>query len=121
MDDTLRKPGRDADGNLRPWEKPGNLRRDLAPHRSHLLAVLGLTSLFFGFSSFFLTFPALLAVPIGWYVARQAEIDLHRMRSGTVDPEGRSLTVRAGLWGNIGFWTGIGLWWVPLAVFWVLA
>ena len=47
-------PDRPADPDLddpRPWERPGAVRRDAAPHRANLLAVLGRLSLAFGLRS----------------------------------------------------------------------
>jgi hypothetical protein len=130
-----RRPGRDSDGTLRPWEVPGNLRRDFAPHRSVLLAVLGAISLVCGFASQFLTYPAVLAlprgimiaalfiaipaavsVPLGIVVARLAGHDLHRMRCGEMDPEGRRLAVLAQLWGIVGALLSL-LCWAPFAWF----
>jgi uncharacterized membrane-anchored protein len=110
-----RRPGRDSDGTLRPWEVPGNLRRDLAPHRGLLLTILGAISLFCGFASVFVTVPAVIALPLGVIVARMAGHDLHMMRYGEMDPEGRRQTVRAQLWGIVGVLVSL-LCWAPFAM-----
>jgi hypothetical protein len=131
-----RRAWRDEDGTVRPWEVPGNVRRDRVPHRGLLLTVFGGAALFCGFAAFFLMVPALIsglaaapmfsgfavlylmvpaliAMPLGIAVARMARRDLDRMRSGAMDPDGRRQAVRAQLWGTVGGWLCI-LSWAPL-------
>jgi hypothetical protein len=50
MTDPARHPEPDA-GDPRPWEQPGAVRRDAAPHRAYLLATLGRLPLAFGLLS----------------------------------------------------------------------
>jgi hypothetical protein len=44
-------PDRQPDADPRPWERPGAVRRDAAPHRAYLLATLGRLPLAFGLLS----------------------------------------------------------------------
>jgi hypothetical protein len=111
------RPNRQAgrEGDVRPWEVPGNVRRDAVPHRGPLLAVLGVAALVCGFLAVLLAVPALVAIPLGLAVRRLADHDLHEMRRGRMDPEGRRETVRAQLWGTVAALLGL-LGWVPVAV-----
>jgi hypothetical protein len=115
MSEAKRASGRDADGTLRPWELPGNVRRDCAPHRGMLLMLMGLAALGFGFASVFLVVPALVAVPLGLATRRMARHDLTQMRLGAMDPEGRRVTVLSELWGVVAVFLSC-LCWAPLAL-----
>jgi uncharacterized membrane protein YccF (DUF307 family) len=119
MSEPSRTWGRDADGKLRPWDVPGNVRRDAVPHRGLLLLVLGGVALLFGFASPFLVFPAVVAVPLGIAVWRMAGRDLHEMRWGRMHPEGRRNTALAQLWGMIAVLLGL-LFWMPLALMYLV-
>ena len=110
-----RQTGRGRAHDVRPWEVPGNVRRDAVPHRGPLLGVLGVAALFCGFLSVLLAVPALVALPLGLAVRRMADHDLHEMRRGRMDPEGRRETVRAQLWGTAAALLSL-LCWVPFAV-----
>jgi hypothetical protein len=91
-------PGRDAPDD-RPWERPGAVRRDWAPHRGRLLSILGVLSLNLGVLSLFgvglvvLSAPmALAAIGLGrpaWALARR---DLQAMATNLMDPAGQVLT-----------------------------
>jgi hypothetical protein len=119
MSETQRRLGRDSDGTLRPWEKPGNVRRDFDPDRGLLLLALGGVSLLFGFATVFLSVPALLALPLGIAASRMAAHDLRQMRLGQMDPAGRRWAVLAQLWGIVG--AGLSfLFWVPFAAMYLM-
>jgi hypothetical protein len=114
VSETQRRLGRDSDGTLRPWEKPGNVRRDYEPDRGLLLLALGAVALLFGFATVFLAVPALVALPLGIVASRMAAHDLRQMRLGQMDPAGRRRAVLAQLWGIVG--AGLSfLFWVPFA------
>ena len=104
---------RQAGEDVRPWELPGNVRRDCAPHRALLLSLLGYAALALALGSVFLAVPALVAAPLGWAVRRMAEHDLHEMRWGRMDPEGRRRTVLAQLWGTAAIVVSLLFCWVP--------
>jgi hypothetical protein len=114
-----RRPARDSDGTLRPWEAPGNVRRDYEPDRGLLLLALGGGSLLFGFATVFLAVPAVIALPLGIAASRMASHDLHQMRLGRMDPAGRRRAVLAQLWGIVGAALGF-LFWVPFAAMYLM-
>jgi hypothetical protein len=119
MSETQRRLGRDNDGTLRPWEAPGNVRRDFEPDRGLLLMALGGASLLFGFATVFLAVPAVVALPLGIAASRMATHDLHQMRLGRMDPRGRRRAVFAQLWGIVG--AGLSfLFWVPFAAMYLV-
>src|SRR5687768_3781355 len=118
MSEAERAPSRDPEGTLRPWEIPGNVRRDCDPHRGLLLMALGATALVFGFASVLLVFPALVAFPLGLVTARMARHDLMQMRLGSMDPEGRRQAVKAELWALCGTLLSL-LCWAPLALLYI--
>ena len=119
-----------AEGDERPWEQPGCVRRDCEPHRGRLLLAVGNVSLFCGFFTvaFFFTalvglavgnvsllcgalsfalFPALVGLLCGitaWWMARR---DLGRMGTGLMDPAGKGPTERALYWAGEGVGTGL--------------
>jgi hypothetical protein len=115
-----RRLGRDSDGTLRPWEAPGNVRRDFEPDRGLLLLALGGASLLFGFATVFLAVPALVALPLGIAASHMAAHDLHQMRLGRMDPRGRRWTVFAQLWGIVGVGLSF-LFWVPFAAMYLMS
>jgi hypothetical protein len=114
-----RQARRQHEGDVRPWEVPGNVRRDAGPHRGLLLAGLGVVALVCGFLSVLFAVPALVALPLGLAVRRMADHDLHEMRQGRMDPAGRRQTVLALLWGSVGALLSL-LGWVPVAVHFLL-
>jgi hypothetical protein len=119
MSETQRRPGRDSDGRVRPWEKPGSIRRDFDPDRGLLLLGMGGVSLLFGFATLFLVLPAVVALPLGIAASRMAAHDLHQMRLGRMDPSGRRRAVLAQLWGIVG--AGLSfLFWVPFAAMYLV-
>lgn len=79
----------------RPWEQPGNLRRDCLPHRGMMLRHLGDVAIASCLLSGCLIILALIGFSLGiavWFMAAQ---DLARMRAGTMDPGGEADTERA--------------------------
>lgn len=88
---------RNAEGGEeeRPWEKPGQVRRDCEPHRSSLLFLMARTSLVCGLLSLCLCFPALVGLPLAVLAYTLANRDLGRMEDGTMDPAGASQARRA--------------------------
>jgi hypothetical protein len=82
----------------RPWERPGQVRRDALPHRAGLLDTLATASLLCGVSSICLVFPALVGLPLGvvtWLLARR---ELQDIEAGLVDPRGRERIADAKDW-----------------------
>src|SRR5262245_52620816 len=91
--DGLPRPNTD---DPRPWERPGAVRRDCAPHRGRLLRVLGAIALVCGILALLLAVPGLVGLPLSVAVLRLSGRDLARMRRGLLDPAGRAETERAG-------------------------
>ena len=112
------RPGR-APRDVRPWELPGNVRRDCEPHRAPLLAVLGGVALVCGFLAFLFAVPAVIALPLGLAVRRMGEHDLHAMRWGRMNPAGRAGTIRAQVWATGAVALSLFCW-VPVAVVFLL-
>jgi hypothetical protein len=82
------------------------VRRDSLPHRGRLLAALGTFSMVVGGLSLCLFgVGAVLAVPVGAAVWLMANRDLELMRSGEMDPAGRTQTEN----GRVGAIVGIVL------------
>ena len=79
----------------RPWEEPGAVRRDAAPHRGNWLLLLGRTALLFGGLALCLAAPAAVGLPLGVAVWVLGQRDLTRMRAGIMDPRGRGDVLRA--------------------------
>jgi hypothetical protein len=80
----------------RPWEQPGAVRRDCAPHRAGLIAGLGLaawaTSVLGGLCFVLLPLTAPLALAPGaaaWALGRR---DVGAIDAGRMDPAGRGPT-----------------------------
>ena len=88
------RQGADAEDG-RPWERPGAVRRDCAPHRAGLLLAVADTSLLLGALSLPLGFSALMGLGLGAAAWALAVRDLRRMRARVMDPAGRSRTARA--------------------------
>jgi hypothetical protein len=76
----------------RPWERPGAVRRDCAPHRGQLLRWLATLALLAGTFAGVCFVPIVLSLPLGLTVLVAAGYDLRRMRRGHTDPGGRGLT-----------------------------
>jgi hypothetical protein len=119
--DHLPDPDDDA---ARPWEQPGAVRRDAAPNRAELLAILGKASLGCGVLSVLLGAPALVGIPLGLITVILAKRDLLRMWEGTMDPRGRDQTELARRRGEYGaVMSGFGplasviVWWLLVAAF----
>jgi hypothetical protein len=94
MPDELPHADRAGDA-LRPWEQPGAVRRDVAPHRSNLLVLLANVALLLGLSSFCLVVTGRAALPLALTVEWLAQRDRERMTAGTMDPRGRHDAERA--------------------------
>jgi hypothetical protein len=95
------EPDRDYLRRLR--HGPG-LRRDCLPHRGRLLAALGTFSMVVGgLSLCLLGLGSVLAIPVGIAVWIMANQDLELMRSGEMDPAGRTQTEN----GRVGAIVGI--------------
>jgi hypothetical protein len=88
------RQGADAEDG-RPWERPGAVRRDCAPHRAGLLLAVADTSLLLGVLALPLGFSALMGLGLGAAAWALAVRDLRRMRARVMDPAGRSRTARA--------------------------
>jgi hypothetical protein len=123
MTDRARQPEPDA-GGPRPWDQPGAVRRDVAPHRANLVAVLGQCSLAFGLLSFLFGFPLLVGLPLSLVTVILAGRDLERMAVGAMDPQGRETTERARRRGEHGLFlsvfgpfTSVFVWFVLFMVF----
>jgi hypothetical protein len=81
--------GPEPDGDARPWEHPGAMRWDCAPHRGPFLILLETVVLLIGLSSLSLVLTGLLSFPLALVVEGMAQRDLERMQAGTMDPNGR--------------------------------
>jgi hypothetical protein len=81
-----------APDDPRPWERPGAVRRDCAPHRGNLLRQLGRASGALGVLSMVLVLPALVSIALGVAVCLLARHDLAQMRAGLMDPSGQDDT-----------------------------
>jgi hypothetical protein len=91
MTDLDSQAGAEPDAG-RPWERPGAVRRDCAPHRGNLLGALGNVSLALGILAAVFVVPLAAGLPLGVLTASLAERDLTRMASGAMDPAGREET-----------------------------
>jgi hypothetical protein len=105
-------------GDPRPWEQPGAVRRDAAPHRGELLRLLATISLAFSAAGVLFLVPALVGVPLAFRVSSMASRDLDRMGGGQLDPRGRAVTHAAFVRAEIALVLGmvapllcICLWW----------
>jgi hypothetical protein len=90
----LERAGESPEGDPRPWELLGVVRRNAEPHRGPLLDRLGLTVALCGFLAV-LVLPGLVALPLGLWVWSLAATDLQKMRAGLMDPDGRERTESA--------------------------
>jgi hypothetical protein len=92
----------DPDEEERPWEESDRpqVRRDCDPHRGPLILVLGIISLVVGalsLPSFLCGLPIAILAPFGlllgigaWVMASR---DLAKMAAGTMDPDGKGITL----------------------------
>jgi hypothetical protein len=102
------------EGDPRPWEQPGQYRRDCTPHRGRLLRGLGDAWGVCGMLSFCLLVPGLLAVALGAAVWALGRRDLEAMRRGRMDPRGITQAEDAldgARWGTglaVGSWAFLG-------------
>lgn len=79
----------------RPWEQPGAVRRDSAPHRGKLLEALADVACLIGILSCATFVPVLVAFPLGVWTWAAARGDLAEMRAGQMDRNGELQTRRA--------------------------
>ncbi|HEV3262313.1 MAG TPA: hypothetical protein VG013_36010 [Gemmataceae bacterium] len=86
-------------GDERPWEKAGAVRRDDEPHRAALLILIGAGGLILDASSCLLLLPALLGLSLGIAVCVMAARDMEKMYKGSMDPGGMDRTRTASLLG----------------------
>jgi hypothetical protein len=86
----------------RPWEEPGEVRRDVEPHRGGVVLALGIVGLLLASPTFccpVFAIAGLSASVPAWVMGRR---DLARMRLGELDPEGRGTTQSGIVCGIIG-------------------
>jgi hypothetical protein len=85
-------PKPDAGTQARPWEEAGRWRRDVQPHRGHLLILLATVGRACAISAWLLCLPGPIGFGLGVLVWALARRDLREMAAGRVDPLGRGLT-----------------------------
>jgi hypothetical protein len=107
MNGAGRRPETEPVSDPRPWEEPGAVRRDCAPHRANLLAVLGRLSLALGLLSALFGVPLLVGLPVSLATVLLAGRDLERMAAGAMDPRGREATERARRRGEDGLFLSV--------------
>jgi hypothetical protein len=100
-------PDRTPDADPRPWERPGAVRRDVAPHRSNVLVLLGWVGLFLGLAGFCMPPLALAGLLLSEMTGIQALRDIRQMRAGTMDPAGMAEAKRAERLAYLGFIVGL--------------
>ena len=88
----MNAPHQPAEEDDRPWERPGAVRRDVAPHRGELLRWLATISLACSAAGVLFLVPALVGVTLAFEVSYMASRDLDRMGGGRLDPRGRAET-----------------------------
>jgi hypothetical protein len=89
-------PDRQPDADPRPWEQRGAVRRDVAPHRAHLLRTLANVSFACGVAAVAFGVPAVVGLPLAVVTYTLANRDLDRMGCRRPDPRGRPETWAAG-------------------------
>jgi hypothetical protein len=111
----------------RPWEQPGEIRRDSEPHRGPLLLILGIVSIVLGVFSimFFCCIPVigivgLVGAPLGIVAWVLGQRDLRSMAANRMDARGKGLTHAGWVCGIVGtIVSAIGLViMVAMIVFW---
>jgi hypothetical protein len=78
--------------DVRPWERPGAVRRDCEPHRAEMLRDLAVTALVCAGFAGCLAVPAVAGLVLGaavWLLGRR---DRAMMSAGLMDPAGRAVT-----------------------------
>jgi hypothetical protein len=84
-----------ADEDERPWEQPyrrRGVRRDCEPHRGVLVLVFGILSLV-------VPYVGVVLGVVAWVMGHK---DLKKMAAGSMDPEGRGLTLAGKVCGIVG-------------------
>src|SRR5262245_38433775 len=79
-------------GEERPWEAEGNVRRDCEPHRGNWLNLFATLALLLGAVAGACIYFGVVSVPFGIVVWRLASRDLAKMRAGRMDPNGEKQT-----------------------------
>jgi hypothetical protein len=102
----------DESEDARPWEAPGEVRRDCLPHRGHVLMWIGAASVVCGVTAPVLGVTAFAGFVLGLAAYWLAVHDLRAMAGGCMDSRGREETERARHRAEV----GIGLSVVSLAV-----
>jgi hypothetical protein len=129
-------PFDDDDDLPRPWEEPGAVRRDCAPHRGRPLLFLGRAAFACGLVCLVMTVPCCFTLPgaafayrrplrvsllmtaasslpclFAWVLAvaarKLARRDLARMEAGLMDPAGRGDTEGARAWAAWGWFLAL--------------
>jgi hypothetical protein len=88
----------------RPWERVGEVRRDLEPDRAHLLKGLALAGVACGVLGVCFLFPALVGMPLSAVAWRMANRDWDALDAGRMDPRGRRPTADAWAWAGWGLY-----------------
>jgi hypothetical protein len=78
--------------DLRPWERPGAVRRDCEPHRADWLHGLGVTALVCAGFGGCLGVPAAVGLILGAAVWLAGRRDRALMRAGQMNPAGEPAT-----------------------------
>jgi hypothetical protein len=120
---TYRDRQSDADTDEpRPWEEPGAVRRDCAPHRAAWLRRLAGPALVLCGAALFWGVTGLVGVPLALVLRAAAGRDLARMQAGTMDPDGRPATEHARRLAEAALWVGVtalALWALVLTGLWL--
>jgi hypothetical protein len=83
------------DADPRPWEQPGQWRRDGLPHRGRMLEVLASVAAVTAGLGWVFWIPAPVGVVLGALVWLLARRDRRLMDAGVMDPAGRGPTENA--------------------------
>jgi hypothetical protein len=100
-------PEPDSVTETRPWEHPGQWRRDGLPHRARLLVVLVGVATVSACSGWVFVVPAPVGVGLGLLVWLLARRDLRLMAAGLMDPAGEEQTRQAQQDGCVSFWVAL--------------
>jgi hypothetical protein len=79
----------------RPWERPGQVRRDCEPHRGPLLLFLAKASLVCSLLSLCGGIASFVGLPLSVIIYALAKHDHRRMKIGLLDPTGAWETAQA--------------------------
>jgi hypothetical protein len=96
----------------RPWEQPGQERRDSLPHRGHQLNAWARVGSIINLVSILLFPGTLIGIPLCLLIAIVAQMDLAEIRAGTRVRSGEALTCRARNIAIVGFLCGVMVLWL---------